>query len=343
MLGQFFERKILYISIGRFCITMTEGVTNNYTVNNQAPNPFGVMRNRMSTPVKTTGTLERQPQNDKLELNNSKQGLSKGAKLGIGAVAVLGLGALAYVLTKGKIGSKQAQELAENIDFKPAKTIEEARAFAKDKLGIKLNIGNDLNIANFINEQLVQVSNFMKGKSVLPKEILIKSTKSAEGLNGYASWQNKGKKLNISSDMIDILKVLSEKSNGNIMNYLKQLVQDKTLPQELRECALQQLMVIPHELGHANHCAQCKEMSKDLMGTLGEMKALGVKDTHITEEFLDTIKNSQLLQKILRDQAKTAPQEFVADKFAWDVLGVKYTAEAEEILNRLYIKYGGPK
>lgn len=323
---------------------MTEGVTNNYSINNQAPNPFGVMRNRVSTPVKTTtGTLERQPQNDKLELNNSKQGLSKGAKLGIGAAAVLGLGALAYVLTKGKIGSKQAQQLAEHIDFQPAKTIEEARAFAKDNLGIKLNTGDDLNIANFINEQLVQVSNFMKGKSVLPKEILIKSTKSAEGLDAYACWHNRTKKMSISNLMLDVLKALSEKSNGNITKYLKQLVHDKTLPQELRDCALQQLMVIPHELGHANHFAQCENMGKNLMGTLGEMKARGVKDTHITEEFLDIIKNSQLLQKILRTQAKTAPQELVADKFAWDVLGVKHTAETEEILNKLYIKYGGPK
>ena len=72
---------------------MAEGITNNYSLNSQGPNPFGVMRNHVSTPVRTTtGTLERQPQNDNLELNNSnKQGLSKGAKLGIGAVTVLGL------------------------------------------------------------------------------------------------------------------------------------------------------------------------------------------------------------------------------------------------------------
>ena len=48
-----------------------------------------------------------------------------------GAVAVIGLGALAYVLTKGKLGSKQVQQLAEHIEFKPATTIEEAIAEAK--------------------------------------------------------------------------------------------------------------------------------------------------------------------------------------------------------------------
>lgn len=139
---------------------MTEGVTNNYSINNQAPNPFGVMRNRVSTPVKTTtGTLERQPQNDKLELNNSKQGLSKGAKLGIGAAAVLGLGALAYVLTKGKIGSKQAQQLAEHIDFQPAKTIEEAKAFAKDKLGVHIDCDLPVDVLNYTNEGLCTLRN----------------------------------------------------------------------------------------------------------------------------------------------------------------------------------------
>ena len=61
--------------------------------------------------------------NGQIQAETKKQGLSSGAKWGIGAGVALGLGALAYVLTRGKSGSKQVQQLTEHLDFKPAKTI----------------------------------------------------------------------------------------------------------------------------------------------------------------------------------------------------------------------------
>lgn len=149
---------------------MVEGISNNYTVSKQVSNPYTMGRSYNVPFQSTTGTLERQPQNDKLELNNpNKQGLSKNAKLGIGAVAVIGLGALAYVLTKGKLGSKQVQQLAEHIEFKEAKSMEEAIKFAKEHLGItKFDVGNDLEMANWVNNGLTKVSNKYKGKAPIP-------------------------------------------------------------------------------------------------------------------------------------------------------------------------------
>lgn len=97
-----------------------------------------------------------------------KEGLSTGAKLGLGAGVVLGLGALAYVLTRGKAGSKQVQQLAEHIEFQEAKTMEEAIKFAKDKFNVvytnNAQQNMPLELANMINKGLTQFNNTVKGK-----------------------------------------------------------------------------------------------------------------------------------------------------------------------------------
>ena len=128
----------------------------------------GYINNNYARPVSFRANTT---QTDTLELSNAQQtkSLSKGAKYGIGAVALLGLGALAYVLTKGKVGSKQVQSLAEHIEFKPATTMDEAVKFAKEHLGItKFDVGNDLEIANWVNNGLTKVSNRYKGKAPIP-------------------------------------------------------------------------------------------------------------------------------------------------------------------------------
>lgn len=111
--------------------------------------------------------------NGQIQAETQKQGLSKGAKWGIGAVAVLGLGALAYVITRGKAGSKQVQQLAEHVDFQPVKTVEEAKKFAKEKLGVYYNDIDDVEVINFFNEWLTGIHNKCKviDKSSYPKFI----------------------------------------------------------------------------------------------------------------------------------------------------------------------------
>ncbi|MCQ2738773.1 MAG: hypothetical protein MJ237_00940 [bacterium] len=109
--------------------------------------------------------------NGQIQTETQKQGLSKGAKWCIGTGVVLGLGALTYILTKGKVGSKQVQQLAEHIDFKQATTYEEAIQFGKTHLGIKDYKGfgeKDLDVINWLNEGFVNVSNKVKGKARMP-------------------------------------------------------------------------------------------------------------------------------------------------------------------------------
>ena len=117
---------------------------------------------------------------NQVQVDPQKQGLSKGTKWGIGTVAVLGIGALAYVLTRGRAGSKQVQQLAEHVDFQPAKTIQEAKSFAKEKLGVHYNDIEDVEVVNFFNEWLTGIHNKCKviDKSSYPK--FISSTTASE-------------------------------------------------------------------------------------------------------------------------------------------------------------------
>lgn len=137
--------------------------TNIQTIN------FNNVQPKIQTNFRSQSSPVKDYPPDTVEINGKKKtGMSNGAKLGIGAVAVLGLGTLAYVLTRGKAGSKQVQQLAEHIDFQEAKTMEEAIKFAKDKFNVvytnNAQQNMPLELANIINKGLTQFNNTVKGK-----------------------------------------------------------------------------------------------------------------------------------------------------------------------------------
>ena len=113
-------------------------------------------------------TFTSQPDMVSLSTNNQvqdkKTGLSKNAKLGLGTLALVGIGTAAYILSRGKVGSKSAKQLAEYVEFKPAKTVQEATKFAKEKLGVHYNGIEDVEVVNFVNEWLTGVHNSSKIK-----------------------------------------------------------------------------------------------------------------------------------------------------------------------------------
>ena len=77
-------------------------------------------------------------------------------------------------LLVAKYRNSKATQLAEHIDFSPAKTLEEAIEFGKKTFGIEEYSGfeaKDTDVVNFINEGIVNTSNFLKGKIRLPKKI----------------------------------------------------------------------------------------------------------------------------------------------------------------------------
>ena len=114
--------------------------------------------------VATTNTLERTPTTDTLQTKSKKKGLSTGAKWGLGTLALAGIGTAVYFATRGKVGAKQAQQFAEHIEFKPAKTVEEAKKFAQEKLGVHYYEIDDVDMINYINEWLTISYNKAKGK-----------------------------------------------------------------------------------------------------------------------------------------------------------------------------------
>lgn len=132
---------------------------------------------------------------DSISFGNN-EGVQKGnkgkfnwLKAGIISIIAIGIGILAYVLTKGKIGTKQVKQLAEHIDFKEAASVEEAMNFGKTHLGINEYKGfekNDLEIINWINEGFVKVSNKLKGKAVMPEIVEYKAIET-EGFLQSAS------------------------------------------------------------------------------------------------------------------------------------------------------------
>lgn len=108
-----------------------------------------------------------------------KQGLSKGAKWGIGTAIVLAAGIGIYLLTRGKIGSKEVKQLAEHVDFQPAKTVQEAKLFAKEKLGVHIDCDLPVDVLNYTNEGLCQLRN------KAPKDFSIKWIESNPIGGGY--------------------------------------------------------------------------------------------------------------------------------------------------------------
>lgn len=116
-----------------------------------------------------------------------KKKLSTGAKVGIGAVFLATAGLIAFLVMKGKVS--EAKQLAEHIEFKPAQTLEEAIKFGKEHLGIKSyeDFGaNDLDAINWLNEGFVNVSNRMKGKLRMPKQILFTDDQNILGEHSLA-------------------------------------------------------------------------------------------------------------------------------------------------------------
>ena len=123
-------------------------------------------------------------QNDSVEISSKKKGLSNGAKWGIGLgtlAAVVGIG-IAFVSKAHKNHKalvdnieKLCDEklvlsnLPEKIEWKAAKTLEEAMKFTKETLGIKeVDKNFTLEALNNTNACITDICNLHKGKLYMP-------------------------------------------------------------------------------------------------------------------------------------------------------------------------------
>jgi hypothetical protein len=108
-----------------------------------------------------------------IQAKPKKEGLSTGAKWGLGALALAGIGTAVYFATRGKVDAKSAQQLAKHVEFKPAKTAEEAKKFAQEKFGVQYHDINDVDVINGLNEWITGIHNKTKtiNKGAYPKYI----------------------------------------------------------------------------------------------------------------------------------------------------------------------------
>lgn len=175
---------------------------------------------------------------DTVEINGKKKnGLSNGAKAGIG-LGILGTAALAIGLIMKSRGS-QAKEVIKHIDFKEAKTIEEAKKFAREKLGINyIEQGNakfdDIEMVNFLNEYFTKINNNSKlGRDAYPKLIHSSDCQSSffditnkniklNGVDyGYALGVNTKYFSNFKSELENILTSISDIKTDKLFFYKK--------------------------------------------------------------------------------------------------------------------------
>lgn len=128
-------------------------------------------------PIRNNGVVQNnssitKPKNHEPAKPQQSGGLSNEAMLGIGA-GIVAAATIGILIAKGNCS--QAKQLAEHIDFKKAETLEDAIKFGQEHLGIKKYLGfetADLDVLNWVNEGLTNVSNAMKGKAKLPKNVL---------------------------------------------------------------------------------------------------------------------------------------------------------------------------
>lgn len=146
-------------------IPKTSGMSyvNNYT--NTAPQwqqkPYNAQKLVPMTQDEVSFSTHSTEVEEKKKSTAKKWGILTGAALGLAA---------AGLIIKGRL--KAVTQLAEHIDFTPAKTMEEAKEFAKQHLKIKkFDTANDLDLANWVNEGLVNINNKYKGKAHMPKEV----------------------------------------------------------------------------------------------------------------------------------------------------------------------------
>lgn len=141
-------------------------------------------------------------QNDTIEIQGKKRGLSKGAKIGIGLGAVGSIAIAIALLAKGK--SSQAKEALQHLDFKEAKNIEEAVKWGKENLGIKNYDLDNLEVINWVNKGLSDIFNHSKGKATMPISVISDAELIDKGAIAMTAYVEKlgGHYININPEFI---------------------------------------------------------------------------------------------------------------------------------------------
>ncbi|MBP3924814.1 hypothetical protein J6E39_06195 [bacterium] len=118
-----------------------------------------------------------------------KKKRNKIIKWGAG-IAVAGAIIATAIFAKGR--TLQPANFSENVEFIKASTMKEAQKFAEKHFGIKLELGDDLEVANWALEGLTNINNKFKGKAQMPKKLIFDekyfAQKGNEHALAYCTW-----------------------------------------------------------------------------------------------------------------------------------------------------------
>ena len=261
------------------------------------------------------------------------------------------------IFVNTRINPPIIKTLAEHIKFKDAKTLDEAINFGINNLGIKEYKGfkeENLNVINWTNESIVNVSNKLKGVLCTPD--IIELTTLAEKDNGkttIASANCITNLITINKKYIDKIEQEFVSINNEYLNmdfneykkseiYMKNKVSknfkhyfNHVYAWNIFSDNNSEFNMIYHEMGHLQHGNNVTELVYINLGKADEIS--DDLSTEYTDELRKLFESNIHLAKQVSDYATKSPLEFVAEVFT------KLCDDYElspEILD-LYKKLGG--
>lgn len=261
----------------------------------------------------------------------------------------------------------------DNIEFKPAKDIEEAKDFAKNSLGITFYHLTDLDCANYVNEALANYYNNSSDKSIIVSSCTPSFVYLAAITGGCLEIsQNVDEKLNsamqdykdkkyfeiLSDENLEDICSLTE-SQMKYLNYFKNDVYDELPFKEkigyhmfLRDFTRDEIpladngklalpdggdfWIINHEIGHIKHRKNIGNAEYYRLQESFSLKKNSAED--LAKKFKELEPKWEVIKKVSR-YATVSPVEFVAEVFACLSNGYEFDDDVMD----LYEKYGGPK
>lgn len=297
----------------------------------------------------------------------SKSNKVKSASLGLIGSGILVTGASigATLMALKKINSRCFKKLAPKIEYKEAKTLQEAKEYAKNHLQIRKIEGfkeEDLDFLNWINEGLTYLSNKKNGEVLMPNKIkmtdIIKGKTMLDGtlteIAGQMGGFFGGDTLTLSKkalhkrrkEEIDILKLYSEycKNDPEKMNYktihstVTKIIKDRKIKPSDLDITTNNFDIVLHEMGHLYHHKHATKLYENLnLGRESLTKKYQSEDVKQALRAIDLFNTSKGITSKMSKYAQNSPQEFVAEVFSATMAGIKMP---DDILD-LYKKLGG--
>lgn len=251
-------------------------------------------------------------------------------------------------------------KLNPEIEYKESKTLEEAAGFAKENFKIKIFKVDDLEIANWINEGLTQLSNKFKGEIYVPRKIQYKTLKDINTLGSYSLGMDTLTINKVNEEHLDAelpLLVYSIQELGLDKKYLgswkndfnEKLKNYKTLSKIEKQSlhfSIIRIINLLNKLAEENTDVDFSKLEeKDIFGPLymGKFGVLFHEMGHVFDKKSATDFNykkrtlfEKMKQTILLDETSSLKYaEFIAEVFRGYLNGDKYPDEILNLFSKL--------